>query len=204
MKRRVIARSLVALALAAAGGLYQEPVLAATGLQTLFWAGSNFSLSTSTHNSSNAAAFWQNIVNSTGPCLAVNGLFNTSTRNTTITLQSNWDTSLNTPHQPDFPNLLPADGIVNKNDWNGMQFSTYAVLQGEVLYRHQYRGYTDGYATQYWQYYGGGGYALMGWNQFVPNWFFNPYRISQGNQNSGWTLIAATSNRTIGSYSCTA
>jgi hypothetical protein len=45
---------------------------------------------------------------------------------------------------------------------------------------------------------------MQGWNPTVPQWFFNPYALSQSGQSTGWTLIAASANRTISSYPCDA
>lgn len=176
-------------------GLSSGLVLAGSGITTSFWSGSNFTLSTSQHNVSNAAAWWQNILNSTGKCVAVNGVFGISTKNASIAWQND-STFGFTP--PFFPGS--ANGVVNQDDYNAMQFAKDPF----GIYRHRYAGYTDGYATQYWLYYGGGEAALMGWNPYAHQQFFNPYRISQASQSTGWTLIAASANRTIGSYSCAA
>ncbi len=177
-------------------------VEAASGLTSIFWSGSGFTVSTSTHAYSNATAFWQTILNSTNACVIVNGIFGSQTQAMTINRQQTWNS-----YNPSFPNILPADGVVNTNDWNGMQFSKTPPNNqgGDSYYRHQYYGYTNGYATEYWTYYGGGAFeALMGWNAFVPNWYLNPYPVSQAGWSSGWSLFPASASRTIGSYSCSA
>jgi hypothetical protein len=147
-------------------------------------------LSTTSYKYSNATGWWQNILNSMGKCIIVDGIFGNQTKNATISFQGDplWG-------------VTPADGAVNTNDWNAVQF---AKPPGSPNYRHQPTGYVDGYGTGYWKYYGGGESALLGWNPWAPQQFFNPYRISQGGQNTNWTLIAATASRTMGSYGCAA
>lgn len=56
-------------------------------------------------------------------------------------------------------------------------------------------GYVDGYATEYYDYYGGQAYSsVLGWNSFVPQWLFDPH------VSSGVPTLHATSARTMGTY----
>jgi hypothetical protein len=151
-------------------------------------------LSATSNKYSNATAFWQLILNSNGSCLAVDGIFGTLTRNATIGFQNDFGAT-------------PANGTVAVGTWNATQFALIPQNPNEPpSYRHQPTGYVDGFGTQYFTYYGGGGgeEAKQGWNPYVPQWFFNPFMNSQAGQSTGWSLIAASANRTIGSYSCTA
>jgi hypothetical protein len=167
---------------------------ASTGLRTGFWSGSGMTLSTTSNSHSNATAFWQTILNSAARCVAVDGVFGAATATATSVTKSS----------PEYG--LPATGVVDAATWNGFQFNILGYdNQGNPIYRHNPTGYVDGFADQYWTYYGGGSYeAHMAWNAFVPQWFLSPYPASQAGQSSGWTLIAASANRTIGSYPCNA
>lgn len=168
--------------------MFGDTALASSGLRTGFWSSSGTTLSTSSFAYSNATAFWQNIVNSTARCVPVDGIFGSVTDAATAAVKGSAEF-----------NISPANGVVDSATWNGMQFS-----QVGGIYRHLPTGYTDGFGDQYYTYYGGGNEALMAWNPYVPQWFLNPYRISQAGQTTGWTLIAASANRTIGSYNCAA
>ena len=180
--------------------IHPGQVEAGTGIYTGFWSGSGFTLSMNTHRYSNASAWWQNLLNSTGKCLVLDGNFGSLTKAATQTWQG--DTGYDADGQWQ---SATTDGVVNSDDFNKMQFSKAPGGYGiPNYYRHQYAGYTDGYATQYWTYYGGGESALLGWNPFAAQQFFNPYRISQAGMTSNWTLIPASANRTISSYPCAA
>jgi hypothetical protein len=85
--------------------------------------------------------------------------FNSSLRTTTIEVQQTWNS-----YYPPFT-TQPADGIVNGNDWDAIEFAYTppgpnpppGVLPGFM--RYQYFGVTDG-----------GTSAHLGWNPYTTPW----------------------------------
>ncbi len=152
-------------------------VHAGSGLNQWAWGGPNITLSTTSYKYSNMSGFWQAVVNSNGCPIVVDGIFGNYTK---------WFTAV-------FQN-----GIFGWNNggmmtpWWLNHFQTATSVYGPRLY---YTGYTDGYATQHYGYYGGFDSPVnLGWNPFSSQWLF-----AQRPASAPHALTPATPNRTISS-----
>jgi hypothetical protein len=73
--------------------------------------------------------------------------------------------------------------------WNAFYYAKAYQQTYEALIQDSY---VDGYGTQYYHYYTGGGEsAKLGWNPFSVGWLFSQYRSQPS-----W-LVNATTSRTI-------
>jgi hypothetical protein len=135
-------------------------------------------LSSSSYKYSNATGFWQAIVNSNGCSIGLDGIFGNLTTWYSAGIQNG---------------VLGYNngGIINAQIWNGFQdaVSVYGPRLNNTFF-------IDGFGTRRYTYYGGiDPGAVLGWNPFASQWLFSPYPVT-----SQTTLIAATPNRTIGSF----
>lgn len=152
---------------------------AGSGLNTWKWGDAGITLSSSSYQYSNMSGLWQAVVNSNGCNIAVDGIYGNVTT---------WYTAL-------FQN-----SIVGWNNGGVMSPAMLNFFHGATsVYgvRLVYAGYTDGYGTQHYGYYGGfsgSSETRLGWNPISGQWLFSQYPF--GNPT---LLVAATPSRTIGS-----
>jgi len=196
VNRHVGRRAVVAVALFVVTTLSPYSASAGTGLTEAFWSAGDFSIQLNSNN--NVVGFWRTLLRSMNQCPGtVNAVFDQALRTKTIEVQQTWQT-----YHPPFSSL-PADGVVNHNDWDAFEFSYVPPVQGQPnALRFQYFGFTDGFGTQYWTYYGGGNEVHLGFNPVAHQDFFDPYMLGHLNLQTGWSLLAASSSSTMGSYSC--
>lgn len=154
----------------------------AAGLDQFSWSAPGLTVSRTSNRYSDLAGFAQALVNSNGCSIPVDGDFgNLSTWN--LALMQNGILGYNN------------GGVMDPAMWSAFQSagSVYGARLG-------YQGFTDGYGTEYWGYYGGGALgAELGWNPFVPQWLFSPTPFS----NRAF-LTGAIPSWTIGSYAACA
>jgi hypothetical protein len=151
---------------------------AGSGLNTMVWGSAGYTVSSSSYKYSNMTGFVQALINSTGDTctLTVDGIFGSVTT---------WDLATMENEILGYNNA----GVMTPAIWNAFYYAnppgqTYdALIQGT---------FTDGYGTQYWEYYtGGGDTAKLGWNPIASQWLFSQYRSNPS------SLVNATPSRTI-------
>jgi hypothetical protein len=85
-------------------------------------------------------------------------------------------------------------GVMNPSMWYAFQFDS--TEEYPQFMRLAYLGYTDGYGTWQYEYYGGGSIgAHLGFNPISSQWLFSPTPWSNPSY-----MVPATTNRTVGSY----
>jgi hypothetical protein len=154
-------------------------VLAGSGLNRWRWGDAGLTLSSSSYKYSNMSGFWQAVVNSNGCNIAVDGIYGNITTWYTATFQN---------------------AILGYNNGGVMTPAMLNSFHGATSVYGQrlvYTGYTDGFATRHYGYYGGftgSNDTRLGWNPFSTQWLFSQYPNSNPT-----SLVPATPSRTIGS-----
>lgn len=140
--------------------------------------GPGLTLSTTSYKYSNMSGFWQAVLNSNGCPVVLDGIFGNVTK---------WHTAV-------FQNALFSQnngGVMTPYWLNRFQNASHPAYGPRL----SYTGYTDGYATQHYSYYGGFDSPVnLGWNPFSSQWLF-----AQRPASNPTALTPATPSRTIGS-----
>jgi hypothetical protein len=154
-----------------------QPAEAGSGLNVFRWGDAGYTVSQTSYKFSNITGFWQALLNSRACGVQLDAIFGSNTAAETV----NWKNGLG---------IAPATNTVNKATWDASQ-NSIVFGQGPPFPRLQSGAY-NAFGTQFYSYYGGGASsAVLGWNVFVGQWYYD-YRPNDGAEN--W--YAATPSRT--------
>lgn len=151
---------------------------AGSGLNRFRWGDAGYTVSSTSYKYSNMTGFVQGLINSTGDActLTVDGIFGSVTT---------WWLAVTQNVLLGYNN----GGVMSPAMWNAFYVAHPPGQSYNALIQD---GFVDGYGTQYWYYYtGGGSPEPLGWNPIASQWLFSQYR-----QNPS-ALVQATPSRTI-------
>ena len=162
---------------------------AGSGLNQKPWGNAGYTVSsTSPYKYSNMSGFAQAVINSQGETcsVAVDGIFGNTTTWWLAVAQNFWLGYNN-------------GGSMSPSMWNALYGVTFYTDANGLAHpggpndppRLNATGNYDGLGTAYYEFYGSGNIAYLGWNPFSPQWMFAQ---SPNNPNA---LIPATPSRTI-------